>query len=96
MKQTTASALAHIHSQLDQTLELARLAVGYCEAQTEINTTTARKFIAQVDADRSALLNAETTGFAVASVRLALTFWTSTLACGLDVQRRILAGLARQ
>jgi len=96
MKKTTESAQTHVHSQLDQTLELARLAFGYCEAQTEINTTAARKFIAQVDIDRAALLNAETTGFAVASGRLALTFWSSTLACGLDVQRRIFAGLARQ
>lgn len=86
----------HYQSQLDLTLALGHASLGCCEKAAEINTTTARKLFAQVDADPETLIRGDVAKMAVASGKIALAHWASSIACGLELQRQLIASLARE
>lgn len=94
MNAATDRLKRHYQSQLDLTLGLGRASLACCETAVESNTATARKLFAQIDADSESLIRGGVAEFVVASGKIALAHWTSSLACGLEFQRQLLAGLA--
>lgn len=83
-------------SQLELSLNLCNSWLECCERLTEINGQSARKLLAQAKADGQSWLQGDGTGFMVASGRVAMDQWGSMFACGVELQRQILAGLAKK
>lgn len=86
----------HCELQLDRALGIWRAGFGCCEKAVEINTTTVRKLLAQIDVNSESLVRGGVAGFVSASGNLAVTHWTSAFACGLDLQRQFQAIITRK
>ncbi len=80
-------------SQLELTSRLCGLGLECCGRLTEINGQTVRALLAQAASDGEAWPQGGGTGFLAATGRIALDHWASTLACGVELQRQVLAGL---
>ena len=83
-------------SQLELSLNLCNSWLECCERLTEINGHSARKLLAQAKTDGQSWLRGDGTGFMVANGRVAMDQWGSVIACGVEFQRQMLAGLARK
>jgi hypothetical protein len=80
----------HYQSQLNLMLGHCRVGFGCCEKLSEINRTTARRLLAQVD---ESLSRGDVGGFVATSGKIAAAHWTASLSCGLEFQRQLLASL---
>lgn len=96
MQEAANRLKSHCQSQLELTFNLCSLGLRCCEQLTEINGRTARALLAQAATDGESWLRGDGTGFMVASGRVAMDHWASTIACGVELQRQILAGLAKK
>ncbi|TXT24997.1 MAG: hypothetical protein FD131_4764 [Rhodocyclaceae bacterium] len=83
-------------SQLELTLNLCNLGLGCCERLTEINGQSARALLTQAGTDGQSWLRGDATGLMVGTSRTVLDHWGSMLACYTDLQRQVLAGLAKK
>jgi len=83
-------------SQLELSLNLCNSWFECCERLTEINGQSARRLLAQAEIDGQSWLRGDGTGFMVASGQVAMDQLNSLIACGVEFQRQILAGLAKK
>lgn len=83
-------------SQLELTLSLCNSGLECCERLTEINGRSARALLTQAGTDSQSWLRGDATGLMVETSRTILDHWGSMLACYTDLQREVLAGLAKK
>lgn len=86
----------HFQSQLELTFNLCSVGLRCCEQLTEINGRTTRALLAQAAADGESWGQGNGAGFVVASGRIAVDHWAAIIACGVESQRQILAGLGKK
>lgn len=96
MQEATDRLKSHCQSQLELTFNLCSLGLQCCEQLTEINGRTVRALLAQAATDGESWLQGNSTEFMAASGRIAMDHWASMIACSVESQRQILAGLAKK
>ena len=94
MQETIDRLKNSCRTQVELSRRLCDLALDHCERLTEINSETARQFLAQTETDREALQRGDIAGCIVASTRIATAHMTSALSSSMDWQRQVLASLA--